>query len=280
MAAGAALALAAAAQQNIQFVRPRGPALEARLKAVTDDNAARAVEIRKQLSAAGCPEVEEQKVRGDREPNLICRIPGTNGHTIVVGAHYDREGKGSLGAADNWTGAALLATLVENVKGAPRQHDFVFVAFAAEEQGLVGSKRFVKTLPGEQRKRVRAMVNLDTLGLADTKVAVKTSDEELVQRLAQVAQSLNLPVARVDVDQVGTSDSESFLKAGMPAINIHSITQQTWTVLHTKDDQLAALDLPAYERTALLVSAYLAYLDLTPRSAPAPPARGKGSGTP
>ena len=85
MAGGAALALAAAAQQNIQFVRPRGPALEERLKAVTDDNAARAVEIRKQLSAAGCPEVEEQKVRGDREPNLICRIPGTNGHTIVVG---------------------------------------------------------------------------------------------------------------------------------------------------------------------------------------------------
>ena len=166
------------------------------------------------------------------------------------------------------------------MKAAPRQHDFVFVAFAAEEQGLVGSKRFVKTIPGEQRKRVRAMVNLDTLGLADTKVAVKTSDEELVQRLARVAQSLNLPVARVDVDQVGTSDSESFLKAGMPAINIHSITQQTWTLLHTKGVQLAALDLPAYERTALLVAAYLAYLDLTPRSVPASSAKGKAETKP
>ena len=50
-------------------------------------------------------------------------------------------------------------------QGPPRQHTNVFVAFAGEERGLVGSSRYVKNLTPEQKGLIRAFVNLDAFPL-------------------------------------------------------------------------------------------------------------------
>ena len=57
----------------------------------------------------------------------------------------------------------------------------------------------------------------------------------------------------------------------MPSITIHSITQESWPWLHTAKDQLTAIRMDEYYGSYRLLSAYLAYLDVT-LDAPAVPA--------
>ena len=65
----------------------------------------------------------------------------------------------------------------------------------------------------------------------------------------------------VNVHLVGISDSDSFQDRKIPAISIHSITQDTLPILHSKRDQIEAIHMSEYYDTYRLVLAYLAYLD-------------------
>jgi Zn-dependent M28 family amino/carboxypeptidase len=110
---------------------------------------------------------------------------------------------------DNWTGASLLPSLYEGLAGVPRRHSFRFVAFSGEEKGMLGSKAFVREL-GKTHDQVVAMVNMDTLGLAETEVWVHRADPNLVHLMEVAAASLKLPISGVNVDKVGSTDSEPF----------------------------------------------------------------------
>ena len=63
-----------------------------------------------------------------------------------------------------------------------------------------------------------AVVNLDTLGLAPSEVWTSHSDKQLVNDLFGVAQYLKVPLSAVNVDAVGTTDSESFVPLKVPRI--------------------------------------------------------------
>ena len=87
------------------------------------------------------------------------------------------------------------------------------------------------------------------------------ADERLVGWLAGVAKVLNLPIAAVNVDNVGTTDSEPFRQKKIPAITVHSITPETLKILHSRADKIEAVHVDEYYRTYHLVAAYLALLD-------------------
>jgi len=74
---------------------------------------------------------------------------------------------------------------------------------------------------------------------------------------------LNIPVTAVNVEQVGSTDSEQFAARGVPSITIHSLTQETWNahILHTSKDKFSAMKLDNYYQTYRLLSAYVAFLD-------------------
>ncbi|MEX2185871.1 MAG: M20/M25/M40 family metallo-hydrolase [Pirellulales bacterium] len=111
--------------------------------------------------------------------------------TIVVGAHYDhlgRGGAGSLargstdihnGADDNASGSAALLevarSLVAEKKEGPRRR-IVFIAFSAEERGLIGSAYYVNN-PLFPLDKTVAMLNMDMVGrVADNKLIVQGAD--------------------------------------------------------------------------------------------------------
>ncbi len=116
-----------------------------------------------------------------REPvkNIVAMLPGTGerrGEYVVIGAHYDHVGMGGggtfrpniraihPGADDNASGTAALIELAKRfATEGPRDRSILFVAFTAEESGLLGSRYFVEHSPVPLEKIV-AMVNMDMVG--------------------------------------------------------------------------------------------------------------------
>jgi hypothetical protein len=215
--------------------------------------------LRDLFSDAGCS-VEEQRV-DKNSANVICTLAGQTSSTIVVGGHFDFADHGK-GIVDDWSGASLLPSLYQALKGRPRLHTYVFVAFAAEEQGLVGSSRYVKNLTPEQKANVRAFVNLECLGLTPVKVWTHRSTPALVTRLVEVARAIEITVQGVNVDQVGDDDTHPFLSAHIPVISIHSVTQDTIGILHSDRDRADAIHFDDYYTAYKLAAYYLAYLDV------------------
>ncbi|MDP9262893.1 MAG: M28 family metallopeptidase [Acidobacteriota bacterium] len=253
---------APARAQKISYHRVEQSAVEERLKGSPSDNLGRQKKLHELFEAAGCKgeALSEVEVEGSALPNVICKLPGESNSVIIVGAHYDKVTAGQ-GVVDNWSGAALLASLFESLKDEPRRHTFLFIGFTDEEKGLVGSAQFLEQTTAEQRSRIRAMVNLDSLGLSPTKVWLSHADKGLAAGLNNVAASMKLPLAGVNVEQVASADSESFAKRRIPSLTIHSVTQETYPILHSSQDTLAAIHMDDYYDTYRLAAAYLSYLD-------------------
>lgn len=103
--------------------------------------------------------------------NVIARIParGKAKRRIVFTAHYDHLGKMGEntfypGANDNASGVTLMIAIARKLLNQPRSStEYVFIAFAGEEVGLLGSKYFVEN-PMFDLKSIRFLVNLDIFG--------------------------------------------------------------------------------------------------------------------
>ena len=245
---------------RIEFNSLNPAVIEHRLERVRAKTSERRKVLEDLFREAGCTEVTEQLVPGSKEPNVICAHDGGEPGVIMVGGHYDAESHG-MGAVDDWSGASLLPSLYESIEKKARRHRFVFVGFSGEEAGLVGSGTYVKRLSKDARTLVRAMVNLECLGLTPPKVWAQRADKGLLDSYLRVANALQIPPVGVNVENVGDDDSHAFLNAKIPVITIHSVTQEALPILHSRRDQLQAIN-PEYYYTAYrVVATYLTYLD-------------------
>jgi Zn-dependent M28 family amino/carboxypeptidase len=237
--------------------------IESRLKSFSTKNSEREVLIRTWLAESGCNDsnLTEQPLARKLPPNVICVLPGQTQEVIIVGAHTHHVDEFGDGVVDNWTGASLLPSFLYSLNSEPRRHTFVFVGFSAEEKGLVGSAYYADHLMPEQRARIAAMVNLDSLGLGPTEVWASRADKALLDSLAAVAFATKLPVTAMNVDQIGSADSESFAHYHIPRITLHSVTQETLPILHSARDKLGAVKVNDYYDSYHLIAVYLAYLD-------------------
>lgn len=98
-------------------------------------------------------------------------------HTVVIGAHYDHVGYGGhgsrspgvhaihYGADDNASGTAgvLEKARFLTATGQATQYNYIFIAFSAEEKGLVGSRYFTDSEAYDMDK-INYMFNLDMIG--------------------------------------------------------------------------------------------------------------------
>jgi Iap family predicted aminopeptidase len=236
--------------------------IERRLSSFRSTNIDRERTLRDLFIEAGCvdAQLKEQIVRHTKVPNLICTLDGKLDSLIIVGGHFDLAERGS-GVVDNWSGSSLLPSLYQSLKSVPRRHNFVFIGFTEEEKGLVGSRYYVEQLKKGELRQISAMVNMDSLGTGTTKLELTRGDRRLADALATVAATFKLPLSVVNVHLVGRSDSDSFQDKKVPSLCIHSLTNETFPILHTVRDQMAAIRMPDYYDTYRLIAAYLAYLD-------------------
>lgn len=224
--------------------------------------------LRELFIQAGCAhdQLNEEHLEGSPGVNVICRLPGKTGYTIVVGANY------SQAAPDNWTAASLLSSLFQSLAGRKRHHTFLFVAFADGGTDLAGSRFFADHMGPEQFNRTEAMVNLDALGYSPTKIA-PNSDKDLVKDFVAVMYVLKLVASQVDISKSVHMDSEPFSSLNIPQITLHSLTQDAVADLMTQEPPSATTPKAPefrpdfYYSSYRLISGYLAYLDedLKPR---------------
>lgn len=255
------------APDTLKYGTVKEQVVEARLKQYAGNNQQREAALKRLFQEAGCDaeHLSGQAVKGSKQPNVICVLPGKTTRTIIVGAHFDRVSEGD-GVVDNWSGASLLPSLYQSVKDADREHTYIFVGFTAEEEGEVGSHFYVRQMSKEAIGATDAMVNMDTLGLGPTLVWQSHSDKLLTGALNYIARQLDLPLSAVNVERVGSSDSEQFAEKKIPRITVHSLTQKSWDahILHTSKDKFAEIKFDDYYRTYRLMAAYLVFLDHLP----------------
>jgi aminopeptidase YwaD len=170
-----------------------------------------------------------------RTANVVGILPGRDrrlrDEAIVIGAHYDHlghGGEGSLapaavgaihpGADDNASGVAAvlgLARAFAAAGGAPRT--LVFVAFAGEEMGLLGSAHYVRH-PPHPLARTALMINLDMVGrLQGRPLYVGGTDSGVGLRELVSGVVGGLPL-NLRGDPFGRSDHTSFYAGGRPVL--------------------------------------------------------------
>jgi peptidase M28-like protein/PA domain-containing protein len=166
--------------------------------------------------------------------NVMAYLPGTTDEYVVIGAHYDHIGHGEQysmapnssgtlhpGADDNASGTGGLIELARWFSSQPQlRRGVLFLAFSAEELGLVGSGHYVRH-PMLPIADAVAMVNLDMIGrMRDQKVYVGgvqtgTGFQEILE------QSLAGRNIEIDVSETvgyGSSDHTSFSAREVPAL--------------------------------------------------------------
>lgn len=170
--------------------------------------------------------------------NVMALFEGTDSKLkaeyIIVGAHYDHLGWGASnsrymgskpqihnGADDNASGTAAVIEIAENIVKNPTKRSVLFMAFSAEEMGLLGSKYYTENflLPLDKSS---AMINLDMVGrLRDNEITVfgsaSSPDFEAIFNNVDNPDSLQLKLV---ASGIGPSDHTSFYQNGVPAIHI------------------------------------------------------------
>jgi aminopeptidase YwaD len=119
--------------------------------------------------------------------NVLAWLPGQTDEYVIIGAHYDHLGRGNVdslapsqigqihpGADDNASGTAgvlELARLLAPERGKLKR-SILFMDFAGEELGLLGSAEWVKE-PTRPLDKAVAMINMDMIGrIKDDKVYI------------------------------------------------------------------------------------------------------------
>lgn len=205
--------------------------------------------------------------------NVIVTKKGETDRLIVVGGHLDKVRPGG-GIIDDWSGACMAANLYQAIRDVPTRHTFQFVGFAYEEQGLLGSRAMVVALGEEPEEKVRAMVNLECLGVGGPFLWTNGSNNSMEALAHQVADRVGLPLVDHEIKGVG-ADSIPFDRAGIPSLTFDGLPTDKFALIHSDNDRYENVDPDVYVTTYRLVTHYLLELDRAPDDAitpdPAPP---------
>lgn len=96
--------------------------------------------------------------------NVIAVRKGRGEQEVIVGGHYDSVAEGTgTGASDNASGIGVMLAIARDLSSSDLAYTLKFVAFGAEEPGLLGSAYYVSRMTEEEIARTTGMINLDTV---------------------------------------------------------------------------------------------------------------------
>jgi hypothetical protein len=143
--------------------------------------------------------------------NVIAETPGGPGERVVMaGAHLDSV-VGGPGINDNGSGVAALIEAAEALGPRPPGARVRLAFWGAEELGLLGSRHYVRSLAGDERRRIRAYLNLDMVGSPNAVPEVYTDADKEIARVLRGSTDVNLGGVAAGIG----SDHAPFDEAGI-----------------------------------------------------------------
>jgi carboxypeptidase Q len=166
------------------------------------------------------------EIRGSEKPDEI----------VVVGAHIDSWDLGQ-GTTDNGTGTCVVletARLLAKCGVTPKR-TIRFALFCGEEQGLHGSKAYVKRHEAELPKTSAAVVHDTGTGKI---VGLSLMGRDVLKPLmeAELASLKELGVADISTRSMGGSDHQSFEAAGVPGFMFRQDPAEYRLTHHSQSD--------------------------------------------
>lgn len=216
-----------------ELLQPVAPSVEAVLRLAASGSFA-PVELPVSMAASVVSVIELSET-----VNVVGRLTGW-GHnpneSVLIGGHYDHLGIGTPvegdsiynGAVDNASGTAAVIAAAEAfmTSGVRPDRSILFMAFGAEESGLLGSKAFAArpTLP---LRDLAAVINLDEMNLygsTNDVSALGVNQSSLGDAFTAAARAEKLDVT-VNPDAIRKgfffrSDHFPFVLAGVPALSL------------------------------------------------------------
>ena len=230
--------------------------------------------------------------------NVLAWLPGQTDEYVIIGAHYDHLGRGNFdslapsqigqihpGADDNASGTAgvlELARLLAPQRGQLKR-SILFMDFAGEELGLLGSAAWVKD-PTRPLAKAVAMINMDMIGrIKDDKVYIGgVGTGSTFKAVLEQAQKDAPFKIEYSAGGYSSSDHTSFVTRKIPVLFFFSGLHSDY---HKPSDTWDKINAPSAARLLDLVGNVAVQLANAPE-APAfqvvaedkPPAGGGGGG--
>ena len=169
---------------------------------------------------------QEFDIRGDLKSQNVIAVKKPEGvdnaEIIYVTSHHDSV-RNSPGANDNGSGTSTVLEMARAMQNQAVNKEVRFIAFGAEEIGLVGSTYYVSQLSQEEIGRSIANFNMDMVGTnwePASQLYVNTVDgkSNLVwTSVDAAAKELNLPDNLLNLYQFSRSDHVPFHNVGIDA---------------------------------------------------------------
>jgi hypothetical protein len=198
-----------------------------------------------------------------KSKNIGACIEGLSGSDscIVFSAHYDHlGGMGSQtffpGANDNASGVSMVLNLIKYYAVNPPKYKTVFIFFAAEEAGLLGSKYFVESKVIDLKK-IKFLINLDLLGTGDGGIMVVNGaiHEKAFATLSSLNEQTHFVKQIKKRGKAANSDHYWFSEANVPCFFIY--TMGGITAYHDIYDIEKTLPLSAYKPVFKLIISFV-----------------------
>jgi aminopeptidase YwaD len=222
----------------------------------------------------------------------LARVPGTNvagylpgshprlkDEYIVIGAHYDhlgyeyRNGRRVIfpGADDNASGVAVLIELAGYFSQNPvlAGRSIIFVAFDAEESGLLGSEIFVGENELLDVENVKVMFSLDMVGMYRENdgidlLGIGTLNHGTELAL-EIASAQGIRIRKTTADIALRTDTRPFGDLGIPSVHVFTGADSPY---HQPGDTYELLDYEGMARITGYIRELVSRVSQMPELAP------------
>ena len=211
---------------------------------------------------------KNKRSRNQEELNLFNVVGFLEGNEkkdeiVVISAHYDHLGMKSSGAGDlifngandNATGVAAVLALAEYFKSKNNNsRSILFIAFTAEEMGLVGSNYFGKTISPES---IVAGINIEMIGkespfgpnTAWLTGFQRSNFGKIIQKNLSSSGFKIYPDPFISYRLFFRSDNASFARLGIPAHTFSTSPMDKDLDYHKVTDEASTLNMKTITQT-------------------------------
>jgi len=195
----------------------------------------------------------EQKTGVAHSHNVIVDLEGETDETLLICAHYDSTSL-STGAFDNMSGCIGLLYLAEYFSQRPHKRRIRLLFCGSEERGLLGSRVYCRKHENELKNTI-LNINFDMMGcVMGSFAAFSCINEEMADFLTSFLKKRRF--AGGVRYEIRSSDSNSFLECGVPAVSFARYSPSGMIPIHTRYDTVETVSPKVLLADMKLVAAF------------------------